>query len=105
MRDSPALAIIPNLVDKGANVQAHDPQGMDEAKLLLPGQVNYFNDVYEAAAQADAIVLLTEWNEYRGLKFERLKGLMQGNAFVDLRNVYERQHVSGNGFDYYCIGR
>jgi UDPglucose 6-dehydrogenase len=105
MRDSPALAIIPNLVDKGANVQAHDPQGMDEAKLLLPGQVSYFNDVYEAAAQADVIVLLTEWNEYRGLNFERLRELMQGNAFVDLRNVYERQHVSGNGFDYYCIGR
>jgi UDPglucose 6-dehydrogenase len=105
MRDAPALAIIPNLVDKGATIRAHDPQGVNEAKKLLPGQVGYFDDVYETARGADAIVLLTEWNEYRGLDFSRLGELMRGNTFIDLRNVYERQYASDNGFDYYCIGR
>jgi len=105
MRDAPALAIIPNLVDKGAIVRAHDPQGMEEAKQLLPGQVSYFDDVYKAVTHADAIVLLTEWNEYRGLDFERLRELMQGKTFIDLRNVYERRYVSDNGFSYHCIGR
>ncbi len=105
MRDSPSLAIIPNLIDKGATILAHDPQGMEEAKKLLPDQVNYLTDVYSTAKGADAVVLMTEWNEYRGLDLGRFKELMQGNAFIDLRNVYEKTHLSTLGFNYYCVGR
>ncbi len=105
MRDSPSLAIIPNLVDKGAHIQAHDPQGMEEAKHLLPPSVEYRDDIYTAAAGADAVVLLTEWNEYRGLDFDRLKNAMQGNVFIDLRNVYEPDTMRSKGFAYTCIGR
>ena len=105
MRDSPSLAIIPNLIDKGATVHAHDPQGEDEARKLLPDSVNYFKDIYEAIEGADAVVLLTEWNEYRGLQLARVKELMAGDAIVDLRNIYEPSIVREHGFRYECIGR
>jgi UDPglucose 6-dehydrogenase len=105
MRDSPALAILPNLVDKGATIRAHDPQGVEEAKKLLPEKVQYFDDVYEMLRGADACVLMTEWNEYRGLDPERIRELMAGNVFVDLRNVYEHSVMRACGFAYSCVGR
>jgi len=105
MRDAPSLAIIPNLVDKGAAIRAHDPQSINEAKPLLPEQVSYHADVYEAVTAADAVVLMTEWNEYRGLDLARMKELMRGNTFIDLRNIYERAHVAESGFEYFCVGR
>jgi len=105
MRDSPSLAIIPNLLDKGAVINAHDPQGAAEAKKLLPGNVNYFEDSYKAVEGADALVLMTEWNEYRGLDFDKVKQLMKGNVVVDLRNVYEPGQMHEYGFTYTCIGR
>ena len=105
MRDAPALAILPILVEKGATIRAHDPQGIDEAKRLLPGGISYCTDIYEAVEGADAVVLLTEWNAYRGLDIQRVKRLMNGNVFVDLRNVYEPEHMREAGFDYSCIGR
>jgi len=105
MRDSPSLAIIPNLVDKGAIVRAHDPQGVKEAKKLLPDRIQYFDDAYEMLNGADACVLMTEWNEYRGLNPGRIRELMTGNIFVDLRNVYERGAMNDYGFEYSCIGR
>lgn len=105
MRDSPSLAIIPNLVDKGASIRAHDPQGMNEAKSLLPDKVTYYNDIYDMFSGADAIVLMTEWNEYRGLDLKRIKKLMTGDVFVDLRNVYERNTLREHGFSYTCVGR
>ncbi|MGB5475290.1 MAG: UDP-glucose/GDP-mannose dehydrogenase family protein [Gammaproteobacteria bacterium] len=105
MRDSPSLAIIPNLVDKGATIRAHDPQSVEEAKKLLPQKVQYFDDVYEMLKGADACVLMTEWNEYRGLDMERIRELMAGSVFVDLRNVYEHGVMSDYGFEYTCVGR
>lgn len=105
MRDSPSLAILPNLIDKGATVRAHDPQGVEEAKKLLPPKVQYFEDVYAMLKGADACVLMTEWNEYRGLDLERIRELMAGNVFVDLRNVYEIATMKDRGFTYTCIGR
>lgn len=105
MRDSPSLAIIPNLVDKGANVRAHDPQGIKEAKALLPDGVTYYNDIYDMFVGADAVVLMTEWNEYRGLDLKRIKSLMAGDVFVDLRNVYEKGRLHEHGFSYSCVGR
>jgi UDPglucose 6-dehydrogenase len=105
MRDSPSLAIIPNLIDKGAVVNAHDPQGVTEARKLLPENVNYCNDIYQMVEGADALVLMTEWNEYRGLDMGRVKQLMSGDVVVDLRNVYEPEQIQGHGFRYTCIGR
>jgi len=105
MRDSPSLAIIPNLVDKGAVIHAHDPQGVEEARKLLPAQVKYFDNIFDAVNGADIIVLMTEWNEYRGLDLAQVKQLMKGDAFVDLRNVYELERMRDLGFRYMCIGR
>mgnify|MGYP001815520061 FL=1 len=105
MRDSPSLAIIPNLVDKGAFIRAHDPQGMEDARKLLPEKVRYFDDVYEMLTGADACVLMAEWNEYRGLDLERIRELMAGNVFVDLRNVYEKARMCSYDFEYSCVGR
>ena len=105
MRDAPALSILPPLLDKGAVINAYDPQGMEEAKHLLPNSVSYCDDIYAAVAQADAIVLMTEWNAFRGLQLPRLLELMKGNVFVDLRNVYEPAAMKEAGFDYHCVGR
>jgi UDPglucose 6-dehydrogenase len=105
MRDSPSLAIIPNLIDKGATVRAHDPQGMEEARKMLPPKVEYFDDVYAMVEGVDAVVLMTEWNEYRGLDIDQVKELMKGDVFVDLRNVYEPANMRNSGFTYACIGR
>jgi UDPglucose 6-dehydrogenase len=78
---------------------------MEEAKKLLPQKVQYFDDVYEMIKGVDACVLLTEWNEYRGLDPARIRELMAGNVFVDLRNVYERSVMQESGFVYSCVGR
>jgi UDPglucose 6-dehydrogenase len=105
MREAPALAILPALMEKGALVQAHDPQGMAEAKPLLPKDIVYVDDVYDAIRGADAIVLMTEWNVYRGLDLKRVLELMRGNTFIDLRNVYEPADMRSAGFAYTCVGR
>ncbi len=105
MRDAPAVTIIPALVERGARIHAHDPQGMDEARKVLPEEVAYFSDIYKAVDQADAVILLTEWNVYRGLDIKQLRQRMRGNAFVDLRNVYEPAVMQQAGFEYACVGR
>ncbi len=105
MRDSPALAILPAMADKGAKIRAHDPEGMDEAKQLLPKNIEYVDAIYDLFDGADAVVLMTEWNQYRGLDLDKVKGMMNGNVFVDLRNVYEEGTMHKHGFDYHCVGR
>ncbi len=105
MRDSPSLAILPALADKGAVIKVHDPEGMEEAKKILPKSIQYCDNVDQVIENADAVVLMTEWNEYRGLDLEHLKQKMKGKVFVDLRNVYERELMQSHGFDYYCVGR
>jgi len=105
MRDAPALAILPKLLEEGARITAHDPQGMTEARNLLPAAVEYSEDIYNTCAGADAVVLITEWNVYRGLDLDRLKKQMRGAVFIDLRNVYDRGQMEQAGFDYYCVGR
>jgi UDPglucose 6-dehydrogenase len=105
MRDSPSLAILPALSDKGATIRAHDPEGMSEAKGLLPANIQYCDSLYDTFENADAVVLMTEWNQYRALDLEKVKSMMKGNVFVDLRNVYEKDTMMQKGFDYYCVGR
>jgi UDPglucose 6-dehydrogenase len=105
MRDAPSLAILPALADRGANIRAHDPEGMDEARPLLPDSVHYSASIEEAVDGADAIVLMTEWNQYRGLDLQALRERMRGAVFVDLRNVYDRELMERAGFEYSCVGR
>ena len=105
MRDAPSLAILPPLLDKGAIIKAHDPQGIREAKQLLPAAISFCNTIDEVVEGADAIILMTEWNEYRGLNLGKIKQLMQGCVFVDLRNVYEADIMAKHGFKYMCVGR
>ncbi|MGF1474692.1 MAG: UDP-glucose dehydrogenase family protein [Geminicoccaceae bacterium] len=104
MRESPSLVIIPALQAEGAIVRAYDPEGVAQAKPLLPDVV-WCDDPYQALEEADAVVILTEWNEFRGMDFERMKGVMRGGVFVDLRNVYRPEDVAAAGFSYTSIGR
>lgn len=105
MREAASLFILPKLVEAGAAVRAHDPQGMEEGRPLLPGSVEYCDDLYSVFDRADAAVLLTEWNLYRGLDLKEILRRMAGRIFVDLRNVYEPRKMRAAGFEYYGIGR
>jgi UDPglucose 6-dehydrogenase len=104
LRDAPALSILPPLYEKGAKIQAHDPQGMDEAKKLFP-DFKYMKNAYEACEGADIVVLFTEWNQYRALDLERIKTLLKKPIFVDLRNVYDPKKMRDKGFKYFGVGR
>ena len=105
MRDAPSLTIVPTLVGNGATVRVVDPEGRHEGEKLLPG-VSGHEDTYEAAKDADAVVLLTEWNEFRALDLERLAGVMSSPKMADLRNVYSASDVTDAGFsDYVSVGR
>lgn len=104
MRDAPALTVLPAMKEKGADIIATDPHGIEEAKKYMP-ELTYVNDPYEAVKDADCLVLMTEWNEYRSLDFEKIKKLMRGNVFVDLRNVYEPKKMKEEGFEYVGVGR
>lgn len=104
MRDSPSLVLIPMLLARGAIVRAYDPQGQDNAKDMLEG-VDWCDGALEASEGADAAIVLTEWNEFRGLDLNALKNNMNGNSIIDLRNVYSADTVRNAGFDYTSIGR
>lgn len=105
MRDAPSLEIIPRLLAAGAHIRAHDPEGMDAARRLLPQQVEYCSGALDAAGGADATVLLTEWNEYRNITPAKLRGVMRGGLLLDLRNVYDPVAMREAGFTYHSIGR
>lgn len=105
VREAPSLHVLPPLIEEGARVRAHDPHGMREAAKRLPDGVRFCADPYEVAETADAVVLMTEWNVYRGLDLERLRDSMRGRAFVDLRNVYEPDAMRALGFRYRGVGR
>jgi len=104
MRDSPSLVIVPRLIEAGATVRAFDPVGMDEAKKALDGPV-WCRDAYDAMDGADAVAIVTEWNEFRALNLERVKSLLKEPVMIDLRNVYRPQQMREAGFDYVSIGR
>jgi UDPglucose 6-dehydrogenase len=104
MRDSPALDIVPALQAAGARVQAYDPEGAHEAAKLLQG-VDFMDGPYEAAAGADALVILTEWNAFRALDLDRVRLLMTKPLIVDLRNVYDPAEMAAAGFHYVGVGR
>ncbi len=104
MREAPSLAIGPALVEQGAKVQAHDPEGIAEARRLMP-DLAYCDDPYAAMAGADALVLVTEWNSYRALDLRRMKAALKQPIVVDLRNIYRPAEMRAAGFQYSSIGR
>jgi UDPglucose 6-dehydrogenase len=105
MRDAPSLAILPKLIENGCQINAYDPQGMREAKILLPIEIQYFEDTYPTLENADALVLMTEWNAFRNLDMDIVKKKLKSPIFIDLRNVYEPSKMKLLGFNYYSVGR
>jgi UDPglucose 6-dehydrogenase len=104
MRESPAISIIGALQDKGANVRVYDPQGMAQSKLILSA-VTYCDDAYACAKDADALVIATEWEQFRALDLKRLKNSMASPVVVDLRNIYRPDEMAQLGFAYESVGR
>ncbi|MFS4437094.1 UDP-glucose dehydrogenase family protein [Paracoccaceae bacterium GXU_MW_L88] len=104
MRDAPALTIVPALVGAGARVRVTDPEGKKEGEALLPG-VTWSDSAYDAAKDADAVIVMTEWNAFRALDLPRLAETMNTPVMVDLRNVYGRAQAEGAGFAYSGVGR
>ena len=104
MREAPSLAIAPALIQAGATIRAHDPEGMAEAKKLMP-DLSYCADPYEAMTGADAVVFLTEWNSYRALDLKRMKSILRQPVVIDLRNIYRPSEMRAVGFRYSSIGR
>jgi UDPglucose 6-dehydrogenase len=104
MRGSPSLSIVQGLLDRGARVRVFDPEGMKQAAELMEG-VEFGTGAYEVAEGADAVVIITDWNEFRALDFDRLKRIMKAPVLVDLRNVYGRKEMERHGFRYTSVGR
>ena len=104
MRDAPSLDIIPVLQAAGATIRAFDPESMEEASHLL-SDVMFCDGPYHALEGADAMVIITEWDQFRALDMERAKSLLNGNVVVDLRNIYAKADMEKRGFDYTSVGR
>ncbi|WP_288456979.1 UDP-glucose/GDP-mannose dehydrogenase family protein [uncultured Sphingomonas sp.] len=104
MRDSPAIAVIQTLQDAGATVKAYDPEGVEQARKVLDN-VDYCDGPYSAIEGADALAIVTEWDEFRALDLARVKSLLTSPVLVDLRNIYVPDEVRAAGFDYTSIGR
>lgn len=103
MRESPSLDIIPALQKAGANVHAYDPKGMEEAKHMLEG-VSFHEEAYTPMEGADAVVIVTEWNQFRALDMAKVKSLLKTPTIVDLRNIYAKANLESSGFTYVGIG-
>ena len=104
LRDAPAIFIIKRLLKAGARIRTYDPVAMEDAKQILP-RITYCKDAYDAVKGSDGVVIVTEWNQFRNLDFSRIKKLMKGNFFFDLRNIYEPARLRKMGFKYYSVGR
>lgn len=104
MRESPSLDILPALQKAGASLRAHDPEGMEEAAKMLPG-ITWCDDAYDAMKGADGATILTEWNAYRALDLDRVKGLLSEPLMIDLRNIYALDEMRNAGMRYVSIGR
>ena len=104
MREAPSLDLVAELIETGHKVKTFDPAAMGVAKLLLPKEVQYCKNPYEAAQDADAVIVLTEWDEFRGIDLHKLKETMRGNDLFDGRNIYEPNEVREAGLQYHGIG-
>jgi UDPglucose 6-dehydrogenase len=104
MREAPAIEIVQDMVERGANIKAFDPVAMEEAKKSLP-DILYAKDEYDAIDGADALVLVTEWNQFRALDMNKVKKLLKSPKIIDLRNIYEPEDMREFGFEYVGVGR
>ena len=104
MRDSPSLDIVAGLQDAGATIRAYDPEGMEEAETMM-ANVTWCADAYETMGGADAVSIITEWNQFRALDLERAKGLLKAPVMIDLRNIYDPEEMASAGFTYVSVGR
>ena len=104
MREAPSVEIISGLLEKGARIRAFDPVAMEEASKVL-NDIEYCNDEYSAISGADALVIMTEWNQFRALDMEKVKSLLKAPKIADLRNVYEPEDMRRLGFEYIGVGR
>ncbi len=104
MRDAPSMDIVPELLAQGASIRAFDPEGMAEAKKHF-SRVHWCENAYDALEGADAVAILTEWNEFRALDLSRLKALMRRSVMIDLRNIYNPHELARAGIEYHCVGR
>ena len=104
IRDAPSLEIIPALQSLGANIKAYDPEGMNEGKQIL-NNVEWCDNAYQAMEGANGLAILTEWNEFRGLDFARMKRALIQPTIIDLRNIYDPIKMKALGFNYTSVGR
>ena len=104
MREAPSLVVIEKLIAAGAQVKVYDPIAMEETKRRIGDVVLYCNDIYDAAIDADAILLLTEWKQFRMPTWAVIKNVMRGNVIVDGRNIYDSAELRDHGFIYSRIG-
>ncbi|MBT7895677.1 MAG: UDP-glucose/GDP-mannose dehydrogenase family protein [Flavobacteriales bacterium] len=105
MREAPSITLIRSLLESGAEINAYDPQAINEAKLYLKDcNVNYFTNKYEALENSDAVILVTEWKEFRSPDFNRIHNLLRGNLFIDGRNQFDKSFMKSQGFNYLQIG-
>src|SRR5205814_4588252 len=105
VREGASLVIVPELMKAGASIRAYDPHGMKEAARQLKGDIAWCEDAYDAMEDADAMVILTEWNEFRSLNLKKVRELLRQPLVVDLRNIYKRQDMQQHGFHYVSVGR
>lgn len=104
LRDAPSIFIIRRLLEEGAKIKAYDPVAMNGARAILP-EIKYCKDLYDTAEGADALVIVTEWNQFRNLELDRIKKILRQPYFFDLRNIYEPEKMKKLGFKYICAGR
>ncbi len=107
LRDSPSLELIPRLIEYGAKIRAYDPEAIDEAKKKLKGPIFWGNNLYETAENADAVIIMTEWDEFsqKNINLKKLFSAMQKKIIFDFRNMFDPSYISGHGFHYISVGR
>jgi len=105
MREAPSLTVVEGLLKAGASVRVHDPEALREARRFFGDRVSYHETNYEALEGADALLILTEWNEFRRPDFARMKKLLKGPTIFDGRNLYEPGEMRDLGFTYHSVGR
>ena len=104
IRDAPSVPIIKTLLKEGAKIRAYDPVSMEEAEKIMP-EIKYCKDPYNTLKGADALIIMTEWNQFRNLELDKIKALLNSPFFFDLRNIYDPQKMREKGFQYYSVGR
>jgi UDPglucose 6-dehydrogenase len=105
LRDAPSLTIVRSLLERGVKVRAHDPVALHRARLVFDGKIDLYENGYEALRGADAMLIVTEWNEFRRPDFDRMKALMKKPVIFDGRNIYDPKEMKERGFTYFAIGR